>query len=185
MKTIKILVLIFLCIFSLKGFAQKRNSPSLKKKHSKSRTLNSQSYNLEVGSQYKGGIVYELYNDGSGGKLFFLVSRGNYDEVSRAYSNYSENGIKFYMADDYDLQQLLDLGLIGPDKGDGTWNHLWFMGDRRMASYSYPYALTAKDLINLPKEYNERIAKLVTSCSKIDRYSGKCYFAMIGIFSLK
>jgi len=140
---------------------------------------------LEVGGVYKGGIIFELYEDGSGGKLFFQVAKEKFNTIQDALKDYSENGIKWSMADDYEVQKLLQLGLIGPDKGDGTWKHLWFMSARRMASYTYPYALTAEDILNLPTESNARIANIVQYASKIDRYEMKCYFAAVGIFSLR
>lgn len=161
----------------------KTANASIKKPSVKKSPLKKVIKPLEVGDVYKGGVIYELYGDGSGGKVVFKVVKLDYNSSQRALKDNYENGIKCYMASDYDLQKLFQLGYIGPDAGDGTWNHLWFMGERRMASYGYPYALTAENILNLSSDSNERIARIVSVASKIDRYEGKLYWAMVGIFS--
>lgn len=139
----------------------------------------------KVGDQYKGGTLYEIYADGSGGKVVFFTAANNYDDAQRFLKDHYENGIKCYMADDYDLQTLFQLRLIGPDKGDGTWNNYWWMGDRRMASYGSPFEYTASGILNLPitSSGNERTANILQFGSKADRYNNKAYLAVMGIVS--
>lgn len=138
----------------------------------------------KIGSRYKGGIIYKIYEDGSGGKLFFGVSRGTFQDIEDYLKNEYRSGIQCYMADDYDLQLLLQMGLIGPDAGDGTWNHLWYMGNRRVISYLKPVSYTAKDILNLPSDGNERLAEIVKYGSVGNRFEGEKYFAIIGYFKL-
>jgi TPR repeat protein len=152
----------------------------------KSAPKQNQPQRIEIGAKYKGGIIFELYSDGSGGKVFFSVSSGTYDEFRRALDpGYYKEGLKFYMADDYELQKLFQLGLIGPDAGDGSWNSLWWLGERRMISYGKPMAEDAKSILNLPMNSNERTANLAQYGWVQDRYDGKCYAAFFGIFSLR
>ena len=89
------------------------------------------------------------------------------------------------MADDYDLQTLLQLKLIGPEKGDGGWGHLWWMGDRRMVSYGKPFQYTASGILNLPvtSSGTERTAAIIQFGWKADRYDSKALFAIVGIVS--
>jgi hypothetical protein len=137
---------------------------------------------IEVGDTYKGGVIYELYGDGSGGKLFYYTVAGTYQDIQDRVKNEYRNGIKLYMADDYDLQQLFQLGLIGPDAGDGRWTNFWFMGDRRMKSFSYPFSCKAETILNLSSDSNERISSIVRFGYAVDRYSSKCYAASVGYF---
>lgn len=142
----------------------------------------------KIGSYYKGGIVYEVYSDGSGGKLYFFTVSGTFNELMKEIDGgvYNSDGIKYYMADDYDLQKLFQQNLIGPDSYEGsTWGHLWWLGTRRMQSYGKPLAYKASGIRDLPTESNARIAKIVQYADAIDRYDGKCRAAIIGIYSLK
>ena len=141
---------------------------------------------LAIGKKYKGGIIFELYPDGSGGKVCFQVVTGTFNGLTRDLDQglYS-NGIKLYMANDYDLQKLFKLDLIGPNAGDGKWNSLWWMGQRRMISYGKPIAYSAKEIVELSQNSSERVAEIVKYGSVLDRYEGKCYAAYVGIFDLK
>ena len=152
---------------------------------SKTKPVTKTSQSLRVGDAYKGGIIYELYQDGSGGELFFYTASGIYNNIQDYLKNYYESGIKCYMADDYDLQQLFRLNLIGPNVGDGSWTTLWFMGDRRMRSYTYPYACKGETILNLSDDSNERISTIIKYGYDVDRYKSKCKYAVIGIFSWK
>ena len=145
-----------------------------------------QSYSQKkVGDTYKGGVLYEIYGDGSGGKVIFGTASQSYDAAKRYLENHYENGVKCYMADDYDLQTLLQLKLIGPEKGDGGWGHLWWMGDRRMVSYGKPFQYTASGILNLPvtSSGTERTAAIIQFGWKADRYDSKSLFAIMGIVS--
>jgi TPR repeat protein len=151
----------------------------------KSAPKQNQPQKIEIGARYKGGIIFEIYSDGSGGKVFFSVSIGTFHEFMSALdAGIYKEGIKFSMADDYELQKLFQLGLIGPDAGHGSWNNLWWLGKRRMISYGTPTAQNPKNILDLPMDSNERIADLAQYAWKMDRYDGKCYAAFIGIFSL-
>jgi hypothetical protein len=183
----KIIILLLLIPF----FVNSQNAP---KKSNKKAALKTQSTKnktkttpkkLSIGSHYKGGVVYELYADGSGGKVFFYVSSDNYNTMQMEVENEYRNGIKCYVADDYELQTLFQMDLIGPNAGDDGWTYLWFMGDRRMSSYSKPYACKAETILNLPQDSNERISKIINYGWEKDRYSGNCKYAVIGIFNLK
>jgi hypothetical protein len=162
----------------------------VKKKTSPSRSTKQKSVpktqKIAVGSEYKGGIIYQLYSDGSGGKLLFGARTGmTFHEISRELENITINGITPYMADDYDLQDLYELGLIGPAQGQGTENHIWFLGERRKVSYGKPLGLTLREISNLSRDdSNQRVANIVSYGSELDRWKSKCWHAVIGIFKL-
>lgn len=139
---------------------------------------------MQIGSKFKGGTIFKLFSDGSGGKLLFYVASGTFNDAYRKLEVEFKNGIDLSMADDYELQDLFQQGLIGPDVGNGDWNHLWFMSGRRMKSYSRPYACAAKTIVSLPTGYSERISDLVRYAWDMDRYKDECYYAAVGIFKL-
>jgi hypothetical protein len=184
-----ILYTVIILLHGLISFAQvKKTTPVSKAKSSNTpiKKTTNRPISLKVGDKYKEGIVYEVYDDGSGGKVVFnVLTKVVYNTIMNELEGYKINGIKCYMADDYDLKQLFELGLVGPDAGDGNWNNLWFMGDRRMDSYSYPLACNAKQLLNLSDDSNERVSQIVKYGYKIDRYKPGPYAAIVGIFSLK
>jgi hypothetical protein len=181
-KIIIIIIIIFIPILSVAQKSTKKSGVSTQssKKHSAT-----QPKKLKIGGTYKGGIVYELYEDGSGGKVFIRAQTGlTYDESIRNIENKHINGLELYMASDYELQNLFNMGLVGPAKGHGNANQVWFLGERRNAGYEKPYGLTLNEISNLSNDSNERIAYIVEYGSKLDRYRHKCWHAIIGHFSL-
>lgn len=136
----------------------------------------------KVGDSYKGGVLFEIYGDGSGGKVFFAALANSYDVAHNYIKDLYENDVKCYMANDYDLQTLFELKLIGPDRGDGSWSNFWWMGEGRMYSYGKPFMYPASMILDLPKTSlgYDRTAKISNSFNIGDRYDSKCYYAIVG-----
>lgn len=180
MRNIFLIIAFFSLILSSKDVNGQVKSKSPVKKAAPTKPL-------QVGDLYKGGKIYEIYQDGSGIKVFFGVEGGIYNSIQKSIKKAQDQGLNLYMANDYDLQKLFQLGFINPESNPehGSWRSLWFMGDRRMASFSYPYAHKASSIRNLSYDSNERIADIVQYAYKIDRYDGECLYALVGIFSLK
>ena len=153
----------------------------------KKKTTTPSSREIKVGDKYNGGTVVELYSDGSGAKIFYGAYSGSYNQASRTVQELESTkpSITFYIADDRDLQKLFQTGLAGPDAGQGSWGNVWFMGEQRMKSYSKPISCSADIIKNLDEDSNSRIAKLARYGDVEDRWNSKCYFAIMGISSLR
>ena len=136
----------------------------------------------KVGDRYKGGVLFEIYGDGSGGTVFFAALANSYDVAHNYIKDLYENDVKCYMANDYDLQTLFELKLIGPDRGHGSWSNFWWMGEGRMYSYGKPFMYPASRILDLPKTSlgYDRTAKISNSYNIGDRYDSKCYYAIVG-----
>jgi hypothetical protein len=137
----------------------------------------------KVGDRYKGGVLFEIYSDGSGGKVFFASLANSYEVAHNYIKDLYENDVKCYMANDYDLQTLFELKLIGPDRGgNGSWSNFWWMGESRMYSYGKPFMYPASGILNLPKTSlgYDRTALISTRFNIGDRYDGNCWYAIVG-----
>ncbi len=170
---------LLLILISQTVFSQTKTAKKIVKKSSytkQTKTL----VELKVGDEYLGGTIFEIYEDGSGGKVFYSVMS---DKLVAAQM-YLER-VEWSMASDEDLQKIFKLGLINENNCECQWNgNLWFMN--RNLSYSVAYAMTAEDIMNLPDGYYDgakRTAKIIQYGFKEDGYNGgKCKFLPISTF---
>jgi uncharacterized protein (TIGR02145 family) len=134
---------------------------------------------LNVGDEYLGGTIFEIYSDGSGGKVFYPVLSDKLVDAKRYLK--SED---LFMADDYALQKIFKLGLINYKIYGGV---LWFIN--RDISYSEGYGMTAESIIDLPDGYydgSKRTGEIIRYGFKEDGYyGGKCKYVPMRIFSGK
>lgn len=171
----RIFITCFLITLSLIALSQKKS-----KNNTSSRQTQKKEY--KIGDRHDGGIIYELYADGSGGRIFYnIILSDKYTDAKERLER--EN---LWMADDYDLQKIFKLGYINPNNCGCNWTgHLWFM--KRETSYSKCFTMSAASIMDLPDESSERTARIIQYGSKHDAYSnsaGKCNYLAIKIFAI-
>jgi hypothetical protein len=136
---------------------------------------------LNIGDEYLGGIIYKIYEDGSGGRVFYPSRTDKLVDAKVYLETYNKK-----MADDYDLQEIFKMGYINKNNCDCDWSgHLWFM-DRNI-TYSLAYAMKASDIFTLPEGYDKssaRTAEIIRYGYETNGYTGgKCYYVPIFMFS--